>query len=63
MLKYTKIKNNLVHKTAVINWKKVKIGKNNVFGPYVVIGNNPQWAKKKSEGPKKKASFRLKVKV
>ena len=50
MLKYLKIKNNLVHKTAIINWKKVKIGKNNVFGPYVVIGNNPQWAKKKSKG-------------
>jgi len=50
MLKYLKIKNNLVHKTAVINWKKVKIGKNNVFGPYVVIGNHPQWPKKKSNG-------------
>ena len=50
MLKYLKIKNNLVHKTAVINWKKVKIGKNNVFGPYVVIGNNAQWPKKKSNG-------------
>ena len=50
MLKYLKIKNNLVHKTAVINWKKVKVGKNNVFGPYVVIGNHPQWPKKKSNG-------------
>ena len=50
MLKYLKIKNNLVHKTALINWKKIKIGKGNVFGPYVVIGNRPQWPKKKSNG-------------
>ncbi len=50
MLKYLKIKNNLVHKTAVINWKKIKIGKGNVFGPYVVVGNIPQWSKKKSSG-------------
>ena len=32
MLKYLKIKNNLVHKTALKNWKKIKIGKGNVFG-------------------------------
>ena len=50
MFKYLKIKNNLVHKTALINWKKIKIGKGNVFGPYVVIGNHPQWPKKKSNG-------------
>ena len=50
MLKYLKIKNNLVHRTAIINWKKVKIGKNNVVGPYVVIGNHPQWPKKKTNG-------------
>ena len=50
MLKFLKIKNNLVHPTAIINWKKIKIGKNNVFGPYVVIGNFPQWPKKKSKG-------------
>ena len=50
MLKYLKIKNNLVHRTAVIYWKKIKIGKGNVFGPYVVIGNHPQWPKRKTSG-------------
>lgn len=47
---FKKIKENLIHKTAVINWNKVKIGKNNVIGPYVVIGSNPQWKNKKSSG-------------
>ena len=50
MLKFKKIKGNLVHKTAVINWKKIKIGKGNVIGPYVVIGNMPQWKDKKAVG-------------
>jgi len=50
MLKFKKIKGNLVHKTAVINWKKIKIGKGNIIGPYVVIGNMPQWKGKKSFG-------------
>ena len=42
-LNFKKIKGNLVHSTSVINWKKIKIGKGNIIGPYVVIGNNPQW--------------------
>ena len=50
MLKFKKIKGNLVHKTAVINWKKIKIGKDNIIGPYVVIGNMPQWKNKKTIG-------------
>ncbi len=50
MLKFKKIKGNLVHKTAVINWKKIKIGKGNIIGPYVVIGNMPQWKSKKASG-------------
>ena len=50
MLKFKKIKGNLVHKTAVINWKKIKIGKGNIIGPYVVIGNMPQWKDKKAVG-------------
>ena len=49
-LKFKKIKGNLVHPTAVINWKKVDIGKKNIIGPYVVIGNLPQWPKKKTVG-------------
>ena len=50
MLNFKKIKGNFVHKTAVINWKKLKIGKGNTIGPYVVIGNSAQWPKKKSSG-------------
>lgn len=50
MLKYFKIKKNLIHSTAVINWKKVDIGVGNTIGPYVVIGNKPQHPKKKANG-------------
>lgn len=44
---YQKIKGNLVHKSAVIDWKNLIIGKNNYIGPYVVIGGNAQHPKKK----------------
>jgi UDP-N-acetylglucosamine acyltransferase len=50
MLKYKKIKGNLIHKTAVINWSKLSIGKGNTIGPYVVIGNSAQHPKSKSKG-------------
>ncbi len=50
MLKFKKINGNFVHKTAVVNWKKLIIGKGNIIGPYVVIGNFAQWPKKKSSG-------------
>ena len=50
MLKYKKIKGNLIHDTAVINWKKLIIGKGNTIGPYVVIGNNAQHPNNKSKG-------------
>ena len=50
MLKYKKYKGNLIHQTAIINWNKVKIGINNVIGPYVVIGNHAQHPKSKSSG-------------
>ena len=42
MLKFKKIKGNLVHKTAILNWSKIIIGKGNIIGPYVVIGNIAQ---------------------
>ena len=45
MLNYLKKKGNLIHKTAIINWKKLIIGKNNIIGPYVVIGNFAQHPK------------------
>ena len=50
MLKYKKIKGNLIHNTAVINWSKLTIGKGNKIGPYVVIGNNAQHPNNKSKG-------------
>lgn len=50
MLKFKKIKGNLIHPTAIINWKKVTLGKNNTIGPYAVIGMKAQWKDKKSTG-------------
>ena len=47
---FKKIKGNLIHKTAIINWKKLKIGKGNIIGPYVVIGTDAQHIKDKSNG-------------
>ena len=49
-MKYIRIKGNLVHKTAVVNWNKIIIGKGNVIGPYVVIGNYAQHPKSNSMG-------------
>lgn len=50
MIRYKKIKNNLVHNTAIINWKNLIIGKGNKIGPYVIIGNDAQHPKNKSFG-------------
>ena len=50
MLKYKNIKGNKIHSTAIINWHNVLIGKNNIIGPYVVIGNHAQHPKQKSFG-------------
>jgi len=50
MLRFNKVKGNLIHKTAVINWNKLIIGKNNIIGPYVVIGNRAQHPSAKSNG-------------
>ena len=35
---YKKIKKNYVHKTAIIDWKNLIIGTNNIMGPYVAWG-------------------------
>jgi len=50
MLNFISKKGNLIHKTAVINWKKLSIGKNNIIGPYAVIGNFAQHPKENSNG-------------
>tara|TARA_Y100000287_G_C14198877_1_gene344240 strand:- start:655 stop:1251 length:597 start_codon:yes stop_codon:yes gene_type:complete len=47
---FKKIKGNLVHKTAIVNWKLVSMGKNNIIGPYVVIGTEAQHTHGKSDG-------------
>ena len=47
---FKKVKGNLVHKTAIVNWKLVSIGKNNIIGPYVVIGTEAQHTHGKSDG-------------
>tara|TARA_B100001057_G_C22677623_1_gene882463 strand:- start:464 stop:1060 length:597 start_codon:yes stop_codon:yes gene_type:complete len=47
---FRKIKDNLIHKTAIINWKKLKIGKGNIIGPYVIIGTDAQHTNDKSDG-------------
>ena len=39
---YELIKNNIVHKTAFINWDKLLIGTGNIFGPFSVIGSEAQ---------------------
>jgi len=50
VLKFKKINGNLIHESAVINWTKLDIGKNNIIGPYVVIGNKAQHPSSKSIG-------------
>ena len=50
MLNYKKIKENIVHPTAIIDWKNVILGKNNIIGPYVVIGNHANTLNKKVLG-------------
>ena len=50
MLNFNKVKDNLIHQTAVINWKKISIGKGNIIGPYIIIGNNAQHPKLKNNG-------------
>lgn len=44
------IKNNLIHKTAIINWEKVELGINNIIYPYSVIGFDAQHPTEKSDG-------------
>ena len=39
---YDLIKDNIVHKTASINWDGLLIGAGNVFGPFSVIGSEAQ---------------------
>lgn len=47
---YSEISENLIHKTAIINWDRVKIGKGNVIGPYSCIGTEPPNISENSNG-------------
>ena len=38
---YEEYFDNLIHKTAIVNWDRVVIGKGNVIGPYSCIGTEP----------------------
>ena len=50
MIHYIKIKNNYVHKSSIVNWDKIDIGRGNVIGPNVIIGTDAQHPYKKSKG-------------
>ncbi|OUU13680.1 MAG: hypothetical protein CBB97_25730 [Candidatus Endolissoclinum sp. TMED37] len=41
---------NLIHKTAIVNWDRVIIGKGNVIGPYSCIGTEPPNILENSDG-------------
>ena len=56
---YKKIKGNLVHNTAVINWKRLVIGKNNIIGPYVTIGEDANHPYEESKGIIKIGNFNI----
>ena len=47
---YKIVKGNKVHKTAIINWEKIIIGKGNVFFPYSIIGTDAQHSYEKTNG-------------
>ncbi len=44
------IKGNLIHKTAIINWDRVRLGKGNTIGPYACIGTEPPNISQVSDG-------------
>ena len=50
MLKFKKIKGNLVHTSSIINWDKINIGKGNIIGPNVIIGTDAQHPYSESKG-------------
>ena len=47
---YENIKGNLIHKTAIINWERVRIGEGNTIGPYSCVGTEPPNVSEVSEG-------------
>ncbi len=47
---YESIDGNWIHKTAIINWERVKLGKGNAIGPYSCIGTEPPNVSEVSNG-------------
>lgn len=47
---FERVKGNLVHKTAIVNWDRVEIGKGNTIGPYACIGTEPPNISQVSDG-------------
>ena len=41
---------NKIHKTALIDWRNVEIGENNIIGPYTCIGTEAQSVRDESKG-------------
>jgi UDP-N-acetylglucosamine acyltransferase len=49
-MEYINYKGNKIHKTALVNYQNLLIGKGNVIGAYCVIAGDAQHSKKKSSG-------------
>ena len=49
-LEYINYKGNKIHKTAVVDYQNLIIGKGNIIGPYCVIAGEAQHSKKRSLG-------------
>ena len=47
---YQIVKGNLVHETAVVNWRSLSIGTHNIIGPYVCLGEDAENISVKSDG-------------
>lgn len=47
---YEYIDGNLIHKTAIINWERVRLGTGNTIGPYTCVGTEPPNVSEVSDG-------------
>ena len=47
---YEYIDGNLIHRTAIINWERVRLGRGNTIGPYACVGTEPPNLSEVSDG-------------
>ena len=47
---YQYIDGNLIHRTAIINWERVRLGRGNTIGPYACVGTEPPNVSEVSDG-------------